>query len=72
MAKKRSKKNPCKGKTGKVLQTCIKQYEYEKQLKKKDSAFNKRFKEIKSKYDESKKLSDSTTSKRFEKISNKL
>ena len=69
MAKKRKIKNPCKGKSGKVLQTCIKQYEYEKKLKKKDSAFNKRFKKIKSEYDKAKKLPDSSTSKRFEKIS---
>tara|TARA_R100000329_G_scaffold20492_1_gene20109 strand:+ start:725 stop:913 length:189 start_codon:yes stop_codon:yes gene_type:complete len=55
-------KNPCKGKTGKVLQTCIKQYEYKKKLKKKDSAFNKRFKQIKSEYDKA-------NTKRFEKIS---
>lgn len=66
MAKKR--KNPCKGKTGKVLQTCIKQYEYEKKLKKKDSAFNKRFKKIKSEYDKTKKLPDPKYSKKFEKI----
>ena len=69
MAKKRSKKNPCKGKSGKVLQTCIKQYEYKKKLKKKDSAFNKRFKKIKSEYDKAKKLPDPSTSKRLEKIS---
>lgn len=66
MAKKR--KNPCKRKTGKVLQTCIKQYEYEKKLKKKDSAFNKRFKKIKSEYDKTKKLPDPKYSKKFEKI----
>lgn len=66
MTKKR--KNPCKGKTGKVLQTCIKQYEYEKKLKKKDSAFNKRFKKIKSQYDKTKKLPDPKYSKKLEKI----
>lgn len=69
MVKKRKIKNPCKGKRGKVLQTCIKQYEYEKKLKKKDSAFNKRFKRTKAQYDKTKKLPDARYSKKLEKIS---
>ena len=53
--KKPKQDNPCKGKRGKVLQTCIKQYEFKKQLKKKDSAFNKRYKKLMSQYDKAKK-----------------
>jgi len=66
LSNRQGKKKPCQGKTGTALKVCIEQYEYKQSLKKKDSSFNERYRDMKNQFDKSKKLSDTTNTRRAE------